>query len=151
VQRRKESMAKFKESKNDKVKKENPESTETKIVNEIKIGVISDKFTPEERPEIVKMVRIDVDHGELIQADYVKQKELDLKHYHSVKPSEIENLTKKPWQSDRNLGLARAIADSFQATYMATCWTPETINFIANQALEIDGVWVNKKLTPSRK
>jgi hypothetical protein len=130
-------MVKFRETKSN-AKKDNPDTVETKVVKENIIDVLSDKFTLEERPEIVKIVKADVEHGERIQGDYVKQKELDLKHYHSAKPSDIENLTKKTWQSDRNLGLARAIADSFQATYMATCWTPETINFVATQAMEID-------------
>jgi len=124
--------------KQDNQKTENPETTETKVVNQIKLDVLSDRFTADERTEIVKIVKDDVEYGERIQKDYVTQKELDLKHYHSAKPSLIEGLTKKSWQSDRNLGLARAIADSFQATYMATCWTPETINFIATQVLEID-------------
>ena len=122
----------------DKLKKEKPDKKETEMVKEIELSVESDAFNDTEREDIIKIVEEDVKYGQRIQGDYVKQKELDLKHYHMTKPSEIENLDKRPWQSDRNLGLARAIADSFQSVYMATCWTPDTINFIATTSLDID-------------
>lgn len=120
--------------------KEKPEKdeTSTQTVSEIKEPTESDVFTADERQDIIKMVRDDVAYGESVQKSYVAQKILDLQHYHCRPPSELENLTKKPWMADRNLGLARAIADSFQSTYLATAWTPDSINFIATNALEID-------------
>lgn len=131
----------------DKLKKEQPEKKETRTVKEIEPPVESDKFTETERADILGIVRADAEFGETIQADYVAQKELDLKHYHMAKPSELESLNKRNWQSDRNLGLARAIADSFQAVYLATCWTPDTINFVATSTLEIDNRNNQEKFT----
>lgn len=126
---------------------EQPDKTETKTVKEISENTLSDAFSLEERQAIIKMVREDKEYGEKIQAPYIAQKELDLKHYHGVRPSELENLSKKVWQSDRNLGLSRAIADSFQSVYVATCWNPDTINFVAINAIEIDNRTNQEKFT----
>jgi hypothetical protein len=122
----------------EEIKKENPDQKESKTVSNIVLEVTSDAFSVEEREDVVKIVRADVEYGEEIQEEYVAQKELDLKHYHGAAPSILEGLTKKKWHSDRNLGLARAIADSYQATLLATAWTPESINLVATQSLEID-------------
>lgn len=131
----------------DEIKKEQPEKKETQIVEEIGPQVESDKYTFQEKKEILKVTRADIEYGESIQEEYIEQKRKDLMHYHCAKPSELENLIKKAWQSDRNLGLARAVADSFQATYVATVWTPDTINFVANTALEIDNRTNQEKFT----
>jgi hypothetical protein len=131
----------------DKQKPENPENIEAKVATEIKLDVTSDLFTIAERKDIVLIVSDDVEYGEEIQADYVAQKELDLKHYHSVKPSELEGLTKKAWMSDRNLGLARAVADSYQAVLLATCWNPDSINFVATRTNDIDNRNNQEKFT----
>lgn len=127
------------------IKKE--EKTETKTVNEIKPRPESDRFSSVERKELLKITRSDIEFGEEIQEAYVAQKELDLKHYHGAKPSELEGLTKKGWQSDRNLGLARAIADSYQSTLLVTVWNPESINFIATNAIEVDNRNNQEKFT----
>jgi hypothetical protein len=127
--------------------KENPGQKTTERKTEIKIAPESDAFTSEERKAIVKIVSDDVDYGGSIQADYVSQKELDLKHYHCVKPSTLEGLTKKAWMSDRNLGLARAVGDSYQATLLATCWNPDSINFIATRTNDIDNRNNQEKFT----
>jgi hypothetical protein len=130
-----------------KEKQENPEQKTTETKSEIKIDIGSDAFTSEEREDIVKIVSADVEYGREIQTDYIKQKELDLKHYHCVKPSELEGLNKKKWMSDRNLGLARAVADSYQATLLATCWNPDSINFIATRTNDIDNRNNQEKFT----
>lgn len=130
-----------------KEKKEQPEKTETKETSVVKLDIKSDKFSPEERVEILKIVKADKEFGETVQEDYIEQKRLDLMHYHSAKPSEIEGLTKKKWHSDRNLGLARAIADSFQATLLATCWNPESINYVAVSTFDIDNRTNQEKFT----
>jgi len=123
----------------DDLKKEPAEiKTETKTVEVIKEELRSDAFTAEERKSIIKIIQDDVDFAEDIQEDYVKQKELDLKHYHMAKPSELEGLQKEAWMSDRNLGLARAVADSYQAVLLATCWNPDSINFIPTRTSELD-------------
>jgi hypothetical protein len=122
----------------DEIKKENPESTETKQVKEIVMNDKSDAFTADERKEIVSMVRADVDYMEDVQKDYIAQKKLDLQHYHMESPSELEGLEKSNWQSDRNLGLGRAVADSYIATLLATGWNPDSINIVATKTLDID-------------
>lgn len=127
--------------------KENPDQKTTETKTEIKIDSSSDIFTPVDRKAIVKIVSDDVDYGESIQVDYVAQKELDLKHYHCVKPSTLEGLTKKPWMSDRNLGLARAVGDSYQATLLATDWNPDSINIIATRTNDIDNRNNQEKFT----
>jgi len=119
----------------------------TKTVSDIVENPKSDKFAAQERKDLLKIIRSDVEFGELIQKSYIKQKELDLKHYHMRPPSELENLTKRDWQADRNLGLARAIADSYQATLFATCWNPESINFVAVGKLDIDNRNNQEKFT----
>ena len=131
----------------DETKKEDSAQKTTETKTEIKLQVESDKFTPDERKDIIKIVSDDVDYGEGIQADYVAQKELDLKHYYCVRPSELEGLTKKAWMSDRNLGLARAVADSYQATLLATAWNPDSINFIATRTNDIDNRNNQEKFT----
>jgi len=130
-----------------KEKIENPDQKTTETKSEIKLNPESDLFNVTERKDIVKIVSDDVDYGEEIQADYVARKELDLQHYHCVKPSLLEGLTKKPWMSDRNLGLARAVADSYQATIFATAWNPDSINFIATRTNDIDNRNNQEKFT----
>jgi len=119
-------------------KKEKPESKETKTVSKIEVETESDIFTDAEKKDILRMVDDDVQYGLLMQTDYIAQKVKDLQHYHGEKPSKIENLDKKAWMSDRNLGLARAVADSYQAVLLSTCWTPDSINFIATKTQDID-------------
>lgn len=123
------------------------EKTETKIVPEIKEDVKSDAFSEKEKKDIIAIVRADVEYGITVQKEYVAQKVIDLQHFHGAKPSTLENLTKKDWMSDRNLGLSRAIADSFQATILATAWTPESINFIATNTFELDNRSNQEKFT----
>lgn len=129
--------------------KKEPEKkkVETKVVAEIKFETASDIFSPDEKNDLLKIIRDDVEYAENIQTDYITQKELDLKHYHLEKPSILEGLTKESWMSDRNLGLARSIADSFQATLLATCWNPDSINFVATNTIEIDNRNNQEKFT----
>lgn len=118
-----------------------------KTVSKIELDITSDKFSPEERIEIVKMVKDDVEYAEKIQEPYIKQKKLDLQHYHGDAPSKLENLKKSDWQSDRNLGLARAVGDSYQATIFATAWNPDSINFVATKVNELDNRSNQEKFT----
>jgi len=116
----------------------NPQNQKDKVVPRVEPELESDIFSPEISQKIVDMV---IKDGELYKEnmqEWVAQKELDLKHYDMAKPSELENLTKKAWQSDRNLGLAPAVADSYQATLLATCWNPDSINFQATELDDID-------------
>jgi len=115
--------------------KKNPTNSQDKEVPRIEPEISSDIFSPEISKKIVDMVCKDADSYKSAQKEWTAQKELDLKHYDMAKPSELENLNKKDWMSDRNLGLAPAVADAYQATLLATTWTPETIHF---QAIELD-------------
>jgi len=121
-----------------KEKKEQPEKVQRKTIREIKIETRSDDFSPEQRKELLEIIKKDVEHGEKVQTDYIAQKLKDLQHYHNEKPSVIEGLNKRKWMSDRNLGLARATADSYQAILLATCWNPNTINFVNTKKNDID-------------
>ena len=121
-----------------KGKPENPDKTEKHTVANIEPEIRSDQFSPEEKKDLLKIIKADKEYGEKIQEQYISQKVMDIKQYHMDKPSVLENLNKRGWQSDRNLGLARAVADSYQAVLLATCWTPDSINFIATHSQEID-------------
>ncbi len=122
----------------EKEKKENPDAIERKTQKEIKLETKTDEFSPDQRKELLEMIKADVEHCEAVQKDYIAQKIQDLKHYHSKRPSEIEGLKKRKWMSDRNLGLARSTADSYQAILLATCWNPSTINFTYSRKNDID-------------
>jgi len=121
-----------------KDKKDQPEKVDVKTVEKIKIDTKSDAFSSEERKELLKIIKDDVEHGEKVQAQYIAQKIKDEQHYHSEKPSKIEGLSKLKWMSDRNLGLARAIADIFQAVFLATCWNPDSINYVATKKTDVN-------------
>ena len=121
-----------------RLKKEKPKKTTKKEVKDIKLDIKSDPFSTDERKAIIKVVKADIEHGEKVQKDYVDQKIKDLQHYHSERPSVIENLTKLPWMSDRNISLARAVADIFQAVLLATCWNPDTINYVATKKSSVN-------------
>ncbi len=118
--------------------KEKPGQQETETKEKLTPEIGSDRFNADDRKAIIKMVKADVEYAKQIHDDYIAQKALDLKHYHCEKPSVLENLDKDEWMSDRNLGLARAVADSYQAVLLATCWNPDSINFKANRVSEID-------------
>lgn len=129
----------------EKIEPKESQSTETK--SEIKLNIYSDKFSRDERKDILKIVKDDVEYGEKIQEPYIRQKELDLKHYHCVRPSELEGLIKKSWMSDKNLCLARAVSDSYQSTLLATTWNLESINYVFTRANDIDNRNNQEKFT----
>ena len=130
-----------------KDKLEDPKQKTTQTTEEIKLKSETDAFTDDERRELIKIVKDDVEYADGIQSEYIDKKKKSLEHYHCAKPSELEGLQKKQWMSDRNLGLARAIADSYQAVLLATCWTPETLNFINTTASDIDNRENKEKFT----
>jgi hypothetical protein len=123
---------------NDRLKKDDPDKRESKTVQEIIPEIETDQFSPKEQKDLLKIIQSDVDYGEDVQKDYIENKRTALKHYHMEKPSTIENLTKRAWQSDRNLGLARAVADSYQAVLLSTCWNPDSLHFVATTSSDID-------------
>ena len=98
----------------------------------------TDKFSPEEQKSIVKLIIQDIETDEIVQREWIERKKKALQHKNSEKPSVIEGITKKAWQSDRNLGVAPAIADSYLSTLIATCWNPDSIHFVATEENDID-------------
>lgn len=105
-----------------------------KDVLRVEPSLETDKITAEQDKAIATIVTDDYCVGINAGKAWVAQKEKDLQHYDAIKPSIIENLTKKEWQSDRNLGICPAIVDTYQATLLATCWNPDTIHFVANES-----------------
>ena len=68
------------------------------------------------------MVCADIEADTEVQRNWVDEVlKPALRHKNAEKPSVIEGIKKKKWQSDRNLGVAPAIADSYHATLLATC------------------------------
>ena len=121
-----------------KLKNKNPLSKQDKIAQRLPIDLTTDKFGEEEQKRIIQMVVDDVQADEKVLAEWKTQKELDLKHLDGAKPSRLENLTKRGWQSDRNLGLCQAVSQSYQATLFATCWNPDSMHFVATEKNDID-------------
>lgn len=126
---------------------EQPEKTQTKAASEIKEEIKSDQFSGTLRKDLLKIIKDDVEYAEKVQAQYIQQKVKDLQHYHAEKTSTIEGLSKLNWMSDRNLGLSRAFADSYQAVLLATCWNPDSINFVATKVSNIDNRNNQEKFT----
>lgn len=98
----------------------------------------TDKFSPEEQKKIVKLVIQDIETDEQVQREFIERKKRALQHKNGEQPSIIEGITKKPWQSDRNLGVAAAISDAYHSTLFATCWNPESIHFVPTEVNDID-------------
>ena len=111
--------------------KKNPLPAEEKEIPRADLELESDKYSPKQQKDIVEMVISDYDVGISSSKDWLQQKLKDLQHYDAEKPSIIEGLTKRKWMSDRNLGVAPATADTYQATLLATSWTPDTLHWVA--------------------
>jgi len=100
--------------------------------------ISSDSFSPEEQKKIVKLIIQDIEADENVQREWVADRKKALQHKNSAKPSEIEGISKKSWQADRNLGVAASISDAYQSTLLATCFNPDSIHFIATEENDID-------------
>ena len=98
----------------------------------------SDKFSPQEQKEIVTMVIADAEQGLDSLREWRTKKRKDLQHINGEAPSKIEDLNKKAWMSDRNLGLAAGTSDIYQATLLATCYNPDMIHYKATESNDID-------------
>lgn len=116
----------------------NPLSQQDKAVARISPDIETDAFSPDEQIKIVKMVIQDARSNIESMAEWIADRKLDIQMYEGDKPSKLEGLDKKPWQSDRNLGQVAATCDSYQATLLATCWNPETINFKDTKENEVN-------------
>ena len=69
--------------------------------------------------------------------EWLQQQAMNVKLYNGNKPSEIENLNKETWQSDRNLGMCGAVCDTYQATLLSTCLNPNSIHFVPTEENDI--------------
>lgn len=100
--------------------------------------ISTDKFSDKEQKEIVKMVVSDIEANETAQIDWIEKRKQALRQYNAEKPSILEGINIRPWQSDRNLGVCPAVCDTYQSTLMATCWNPDSIHFVATEENDID-------------
>lgn len=112
-------------------KNKNPLNKEDSDPARVEPELETDKFSAKEKKDISEMIINDFDAGCQTMSNWISQKELDLRHYNAEKPSKLENLKKKAWQSDRNLGLCPSTCDAYQATLLSTCWNPDTIHYVA--------------------
>lgn len=106
----------------------NPLNSVDKESMRISPQIETDKFSSEEQKEIVRMVVQDARSDIDVMGDWVDKKRKDLQMYNGEKPSVIEGLTKKGWQSDRNLRLTTSCCDAFQATLLATCFNVDMLH-----------------------
>lgn len=111
---------------------------EPKESPEQEVDISTDKFSDKEQKAIVSMVIQDIEANEAAQVDWIEKRKKALQQYNADKPSVLENINIRPWQSDRNLGVCPAVCDTYQSTLMATCWNPESIHFIATEDNDID-------------
>lgn len=111
--------------------KQNPLSADEKKIPRISPELESDIFSPTLQKEIAKIVEDDYQVGIDASKDWLAQKVKDLQQYDAEKPSLLESLDKEKEMADRNLGIAPATADSYQATLLATCWNPDTLHWVA--------------------
>lgn len=98
----------------------------------------SDAFGAEEQKKIVEIVLKDAEAGHNSQNEWLEKKKLELLHLNAEPPSRIENISKKAWQSDRNLGLMPGVMDIYQATLLSTCYNPDSLHFVASESSDVD-------------
>ena len=123
---------------NAKQEKKNPANAADETISRIEPDFESDNFSNEEQKDIVDMVMSDVRYDIEALSVWLADRRLDIQLYEGEKPTKLEGLTKKDWQSDRNLGMTAATCDSYQATLLATNWNPDTLNFADTKENEID-------------
>ncbi len=111
--------------------KKNPLPPGEKKIPRAEPELESDNYSDKQRKDIGEMIADDYNVGINTSKDWLQQKLKDLQHYDGERPSIIEDLSKRKWMSDRNLGVAAATADSYQATLLSTCWTPDTLHWVA--------------------
>ena len=114
----------------------NPLNEKDQIVQRLEPSIETDSFSEEEQKEIVRMVVEDATADVEAMAEWITKRKKDLQMYQGEKPTIIENLTKKGWQSDRNLRLCTAVCDSYQSTLLATCYNRDLIHLKETQQNE---------------
>ena len=98
----------------------------------------SDEYGTDEQKKIVDMCIQDIEADEKVQADWVEDRRKDLQRQNSEKPSLLEGLSKKPWQSDINLGISSAVSDTYQSTIVPTIYNVDSIHAVATEVNDID-------------
>lgn len=98
----------------------------------------TDQFGAEEQTKIVEMIISHIDADKQAMAQWLADRRKDIQHYEAEKPSILEGLSKRSWQSDRNLGICPAVCDMYQAVLLSTCWNPDTIYFKATETNDVD-------------
>jgi hypothetical protein len=121
-----EEASKKAENNNKEIEKSREESTE------------SDKFSPKEQKEIVDKIilLLDKERGNL--SEWIEKKKKSLKMSYNSSPSEIENLSKKDWMSDRNIGFCGATCDAIRTTLFSTCYNPDSIHAQPTEKNDVD-------------
>jgi len=109
-----------------------PPDPKEKLYNDV-----TDAFSSDEQKKIVTMVIQDIDADVKVQEGWIEKCKRSLQHKHGEKPSVIEGISKKKWQSDRNLGVGAAVADIYQSTLLSTCYNPDSIHMIATEENDI--------------
>ncbi len=126
------------EVENNSQDKKNPANEIDKVLSRIEPSLETNKFSKTEQKEIVEMVMQDARSDIESLAVWLNDRRLDIMLYEGDRPTKIEGLQKKDWQSDRNLGMTAATCDAYQATLLATNWNPDTLNFKSTKENEID-------------
>jgi len=108
-----------------------------KVIEDNDIG---SKFSSTEQKSIVKRILQDIAADEKVAESYIERRKLSLAQKNCEPPSELEGNQDniKDWQSDRNLGTAAAVADTFQSTFLAGTWNPDSIHAVATEKNDID-------------
>lgn len=98
----------------------------------------SDTFSFDEQKRLVSMMTKHLESDLMSMKVWIDQRVTDLMMYDGERPSKIENLSKKDWMSDRNLGLVAANCDASQATLTATCYNIDMMHFTATEENDSD-------------
>src|SRR3990167_1671934 len=128
--------------------KNNPISEKDENNKRLPIELESDLFSVDEQKAIVKIVMMDFEAGKIAMGQWNKDRQKDIEMYDGSRPSKIEGIEKKSWQSDRNLGLCDSVCDAYQATLLSTCWNPEKIHLKATEENDVDHKEQLEKFVP---
>ena len=118
--------------------KKNPISAQDKQAKRLEPELETDKFGSAEQTKICDMIIKDAAADTQVMANWLTDNAKDIAQYECEKPSILENLKKKTWQSDRNLGLCPAVVDTYQAVLLATVYNPTSIHAVATEKNDID-------------
>jgi len=88
---------------NNKQEKKNPANDVDKEYARVQPSLESDKFLVAEQKEIVEMVYKDAKTDIESMSVWLEDRRLDIMLYEGDRPTKIEGLQKKDWQSDHNL------------------------------------------------